>query len=138
MEKLSRSELRYKIMTILYQIFLYNKNKINYNVDDVIKKQMEIENNFVKETTYKVLEHQEEIDKIANKYLGTWPIERLGFTDQAILRMAIYELLYTDTPDLVCINEAIELSKKYSDDSVSKIINGVLDKIYHSKEENEQ
>ncbi len=138
MEKLSRSELRYKIMTILYQIFLYNKNKINYSVDDVIKKQMEIENNFVKETTYKVLEHQEEIDKIANKYLGTWPIERLGFTDQAILRMAIYELLYTDTPDLVCINEAIELSKKYSDDSVSKIINGVLDKIYHSKEENEQ
>lgn len=137
MEKLSRSELRYKIMTILYQIFLYNKNKINYSVDDVIKKQMEIENNFVKETTYKVLEHQEEIDKIANKYLGTWPIERLGFTDQAILRMAIYELLYTDTPDLVCINEAIELSKKYSDDSVSKIINGVLDKIYHSKEENE-
>ena len=78
------------------------------------------------------------IDKIANNYLGTWPIERLGFTDQAILRMAIYELLYTDTPDLVCINEAIELSKKYSDDSVSKIINGVLDKIYHSKEENEQ
>ena len=138
MEKLSRSELRYKIMTILYQIFLYNKNKINYSVDDVIKKQMEIENNFVKETTYKVLEHQEEIDKIANKYLGTWPIERLGFTDQAILRMAIYELLYTDTPDLVCINEAIELSKKYSDDSVSKIINGVLDKIYHIKEENEQ
>lgn len=138
MEKLSRSELRYKIMTILYQIFLYNKNKINYSIDDVIKKQMEIENNFVKETTYKVLEHQEEIDKIANKYLGTWPIERLGFTDQAILRMAIYELLYTDTPDLVCINEAIELSKKYSDDSVSKIINGVLDKIYHSKEENEQ
>lgn len=138
MEKLSRSELRYKIMTILYQIFLYNKNKINYSVDDVIKKQMEIENNFVKETTYKVLEHQEEIDKIANKYLGTWPIERLGFTDQAILRMAIYELLYTDTPDLVCINEAIELSKKYSDDSVSKIINGVLDKIYHNKEENEQ
>ncbi len=138
MEKLSRSELRYKIMTILYQIFLYNKNKINYSVDDVIKKQMEIENNFVKETTYKVLEHQKEIDKIANKYLGTWPIERLGFTDQAILRMAIYELLYTDTPDLVCINEAIELSKKYSDDSVSKIINGVLDKIYHSKEENEQ
>ena len=138
MEKLSRSELRYKIMTILYQIFLYNKNKINYSVDYVIKKQMEIENNFVKETTYKVLEHQEEIDKIANKYLGTWPIERLGFTDQAILRMAIYELLYTDTPDLVCINEAIELSKKYSDDSVSKIINGVLDKIYHSKEENEQ
>ena len=133
MEKLSRSELRYKIMTILYQIFLYNKNKINYSVDDVIKKQMEIENNFVKETTYKVLEHQKEIDKIANKYLGTWPIERLGFTDQAILRMAIYELLYTDTPDLVCINEAIELSKKYSDDSVSKIINGVLDKIYHEE-----
>ena len=79
MEKLSRSELRYKIMTILYQIFLYNKNKINYSVDDVIKKQMEIENNFVKETTYKVLEHQEEIDKIKCIFLEKYNGETESF-----------------------------------------------------------
>ena len=45
--------------------------------------------------------------------------------------------MYTDTPSLVCINEAIELSKKYSDEKVTKMINGVLDKIYHEREDNE-
>ena len=47
--------------------------------------------------------------------------------------MGIYELLYTNTPDIVCINEAIELAKSYSDDKVKNMINGVLDKIYHNK-----
>ena len=48
--------------------------------------------------------------------------------------MGIFELLYTDTPSVVAINEAIELAKIYSDDSVRKMINGVLDKVYHEKE----
>ena len=70
-----------------------------------------------------------------SKYLETWTIDRLGLTDQAIIRISVYELLYTNTPNLVCINEAIELSKKYSDEKVSKMINGVLDKIYHEVED---
>ena len=45
------------------------------------------------------------------------------------LRMGLFEILYTDTPDVVVINEAIELAKKYSDDNVKKMINAVLDKI---------
>lgn len=137
MEKLSRSQLRYKIMTILYQIFLYKKNNIDYDMNAVIHEQLEIENNFVNEIVQGVLDKQGKLDDIANEYLGTWPIARLGFTDQAILRMGIYELLYTDAPDLVCINEAVELAKKYSDEKVSKIINSVLDKVYHNKEKYE-
>ena len=60
-------------------------------------------------------------------------MSRLGLTDQAILCLGLYELLYTDTPDVVAINEAIELAKSYSDDKVKNMINGVLDKIYHEK-----
>ena len=62
-------------------------------------------------------------------YMNDWSIDRIDKTGAAILRMAIYELMYTDTPEVVVINEAIELSKKYSDDNVRKIINAVLDKI---------
>ena len=51
--------------------------------------------------------------------------------DQAIFEIAIYELIYTDTPKKVVIDEAINLSKKYSEESVVKMLNGVLDKIYH-------
>lgn len=131
----NRSELRKKIMTILYQISIYEKGKIEYNVDDVIKEVSEIDNEFIKDTVYGVITYKNDIDELANKYLNNWTIDRLGSTDQAILRIGIYELIYTDTPDIVAINEAIELSKLYSDDDVRKMINAVLDKIH--KEENE-
>lgn len=133
MEQLNRSELRKKIMTILYQINVYEKNKMSYDVDDVIKEVMEIDNEFVKEVVYGVITYKNSIDELANKYLNGWTIDRLGNTDQAILRMGIYELLYTKTPEIVSINEAIELAKCYSDDDVRKMINGVLDKVFHSK-----
>ena len=129
----TRSELRKKIMTILYQIAVFDKNKIKYNVDDLIKENVEIDNEFVKEIVYGTVTYKNEIDELANKYMKDWTIDRLGFTDIAILRMAIYELIYSDTPDIVVINEAIELAKSYSDDKVVKLINGVLDKIYHEE-----
>ncbi|MBR1717949.1 MAG: transcription antitermination factor NusB [Bacilli bacterium] len=133
MEQLNRSELRKKIMTILYQVNIYKNNKISYNLENVINEVVEIDNEFVKEIVYGVTTYQREIDEIANKYLDGWTIDRLGNTDRAILEIGIYELLYTSTPDIVCINEAIELAKLYSDDEVRRMINGVLDKVYHSK-----
>ena len=133
MEQINRSELRKKIMTILYQMNVYEANKMEYNVDTLIRESLEIDNEFVKEIVYGVVTYKNEIDEIANKYLSGWKISRLGNTDQAILRMGIYELLYTKTPEVVAINEAIELAKVYSDDEVRKMINGVLDKVYHNK-----
>lgn len=134
----NRSELRKKIMTILYQVNVYEKNKINYNLEDVIKEVMEIDNEFVKDMVYGVITYKNDIDELANKNLNNWTIDRLGNTDQAIIRMGIYELLYTDTPEIVSINEAVELAKAYSDDDVRKMINGVLDKIYHDKQNGQQ
>lgn len=145
--KSNRTITREKAMTILYQIFLYKKNNINYNIDEVIndllddipleeRKRIDIE--FLKTIITGVIDNIIDIDENINKYLENWNLDRLGLTDQAIIRIAVFELLYTDTPDLVCINEAIELSKKYSDIKVAKMINGVLDKIYHERLDNEQ
>lgn len=134
---MNRSELRKKIMTILYQISICELGKIKYNVDDIIKEVSEIENEFIKDTVYGIITYKNEIDELANKNLKDWTINRLGNTDQAILRMGIYELIYTDTPAVVAINEAIELSKQYSDDDVRKMINAVLDKIYHESNKDE-
>lgn len=133
MEQLNRSELRVKIMTILYQISIYEKNKIDYKLDDIFKEVLEIDNEFVKETVYGVIAYKDEIDKIANENMNDWTIDRLGYTDQAILRMGIFELLYTQTPDIVAINEAVELAKQYSDEKVKNMINGVMDNILHNK-----
>ena len=129
----NRSELREVIMKVIYQVNLYNSD-INYDIDDLIKEQLEVENSFVNDTVKGIIKNQKNINELANKYLKDWTIDRLNKVDQAILSLGIYELMYTETPSVVCINEAIELSKKYSDESVTKMINGVLDKIYHEEE----
>ena len=133
MKEINRSELRKKIMTILYQISLYQNNKIEYDVDAVIKENVEIENEFVKEMVYGVVTHKDELDSLADDHLDNWTIKRLDSMGQEILRMGIYEMKYTDTPDLVVINEAVELAKKYSDDNVRKMINAVLDKLINEE-----
>lgn len=129
----NRSELRRLAMTILYQINVYEKNNVPYDIDEIIKEVSGIENEFIKEVVYGVITYKKELDEKANTYLDGWTIDRLGNTDQAILRIGIFELLYTDVPEVVAINEAIELAKSYSDDSVRKMINSVLDKVYHNK-----
>lgn len=131
--ELRRSVLREKIMIILYQLDIAKDQKINVSIDDTIKANVEIDNEFVKQIVYGCVTYKDQIDKLANKYMNDWTIDRIDKTGAAILRMAIYELMYTDTPHVVVINEAIELSKKYSDDNVRKIINAVLDKIIKEK-----
>lgn len=124
----SRSELREKIMVILYQIDIYNERKIPYVVDEVIKENVEIDNEFVKNMVYGVITYECELDSIANGLMNDWTIDRLDKSGASIMRMALYELKYMDTPEVVVINEAVELAKKYCDDSVKNMINAVLDK----------
>lgn len=130
----NRSELREVIMKVIYQVNLLEEAKLDYNLSDLIKEQLEVKNDFVNETVDGIVEHKKELYELANKYLNNWTIDRLNKVDQAILALGIYELMYTETPSVVAINEAIELSKLYSDESVTKMINGVLDKIYHEEE----
>jgi N utilization substance protein B len=125
----TRSELREKIMIILYQIDINRKQNIDYSVEEIIRENLDIDNEFVRNIVYGVITYESDIIKEANKYMKEWSIERIDKTGAAILKMAIYELKYTDTPPIVVINEAIELAKKYSDDDVRKMINAVLDKM---------
>lgn len=126
---LTRSELREKCMIILYQYEIMSKTSIELDIEEIITNNLDIENDFVKEIVYGVITHQNELDNLANKHMKDWTLERIDKTGAQILRIGIYELKYTDTPDIVVVNEAIELAKKYSDDNVRKIINAVLDKI---------
>ena len=130
----NRSELREVIMKVLYQVNILNEANLDYNLDELIKEQIEVQNDFVNTCVDGIIEHKDEIYKLANKHLNKWTMDRLNKVDQAILALGIYELQYTETPSIVAINEAIELSKKYSDEAVTKMINGVLDKVYHEEE----
>ena len=133
----TRSELREIACNVLYQIYILESAKLEYDINSLIKEQMEIQNDFVYELVSGVVKNQKEISSLANNYLVDWEIDRLSKVDKAILSVGIYELKYTETPSIVAINEAIELANKYSDTKVSKMINACLDKIYHEEiEEN--
>lgn len=130
----NRTKLREVIIKVLYQIYILEQTSVKYDIDELIKEQEEIENDFIKDSVYGVLNKQDNIIQIANKYLEDWTIDRLSKVDKAILSLGIYELLYTDTPCIVSINETIELSKVYSDLSVTNMINACMDKIYKNED----
>ena len=107
-------------MRVLYQVFILEESSIEFDISKLIKEQLEVENEFVTTSIDGILKNREEIFKLANQYLTNWPMNRLNKVDQAILSIGIYE--------------AIELSKKYSDEKVTKMINAVLDEVYHADE----
>lgn len=72
------------------------------------------------------------LDKWIVEHSDNWRFERLSAIDRAILRLAIHELVSTDTPPKVVLNEAIELSKKFSSEESSAFVNGILDAVHKS------
>ena len=130
----NRNEIREICIKVLYQVYILEKAKVEYQIDDLIKEQLEIENEFLNDLVTGVILNQEKINELANRHLIDWEIDRLSKVDKAILSIGIYELVYTKTPSIVAINEAIELSHKYSDEKVTKMINACLDKIYHERD----
>lgn len=126
----TRSELREKAMVILYQMDILKSNNVDFNIEELISENLEIDSEFVRNLVYGVITHMDQLNELANQNMKDWSIERIDKTGAAILRIGLYEILYEeDTPNIVAINEAVELAKKYSDDNVRKIINAVLDKV---------
>ena len=80
---------------------------------------------------------KDEIDKLITKYAQNWTLLRMAVVDRNIMRMAIYELLHCpDIPPKVCINEAVELAKKFGDAESGKFVNGILDRIHKEAQKN--
>lgn len=65
-----------------------------------------------------------------------WRIERMAIVDRNVLRLAVYEFLFTDTPHTVVINEALEIARRFSTFEATQFINGILDAIKHDLEKN--
>jgi N utilization substance protein B len=72
------------------------------------------------------------LDELISKNADNWRFERLSSIDRAILRLGIYELLFTETPGKVVLNEAVDLAKKFSSEEASGFVNGILDAVHNS------
>jgi len=83
---------------------------------------------FAEELILGIHQHREEVDDIIREYTENWDFRRIAKIDLAILRLAIFEMLYrNDIPPIVSINEAIDLSKIFSIEDAKRFINGILD-----------
>ncbi len=91
---------------------------------------------FSEELIKNTLINIEEIDKIIVEQCDNWDFDRLAVIDRNILRMATYEIIFKRVHPAIIINEAIEISKKFSTEKSGKFINGILDSIYKKAKEN--
>lgn len=125
---MGRKIARESTMKLLYQMDInddFSKKEISIFLENNELKSDEIE--YINEVVKGINENIEEIDSYIEKYSEGWKIKRLAKIDLAILRIAIYEIMHKeDMPPQVSINEAVDVSKKYSTDESSKYINGLL------------
>jgi N utilization substance protein B len=113
----------------------FDKNKLDKIVENNIKEyNTEAENNdFIIELVNGVFENMQKIDSLIKKLAPEWPIEQIMIIDRNVLRIGIYELIFSkrkDVPAKVAINEAIELAKTFGGKSSGKFVNGVLGSLY--------
>jgi len=80
-------------------------------------------------------EHVEEIDPLLEASTENWRLSRLAVVDRLIMRMAVYELVYSDTPPAVVIDEALELARTYGGEQTVPFVNGVLDNVFRTLEQ---
>lgn len=90
---------------------------------------------FLNELVYGVLDHRSYLDKVIGSFAHGWSVERLPRVDRAILRLSAWELLGTDIPEAVAIDEGVELAKEYGGSESPAFINGVLDSIRERRRE---
>lgn len=120
----SRHELREAVFKILFQV---ENTELDYKELLELEQEEIANSSYVNNTLTEIIDKLEEIDNIISNNLKDWKLERLSKMDRQILRISAYEILHSDIPYKVSINEAVELSKKYSEkDESYKFINGVL------------
>ena len=119
-----RHELREAVFKILFQV---ENTELDYKELLELEQEEIANSSYVNNTLTEIIDKLEEIDNIISNNLKDWKLDRLSKMDRQILRISAYEILYSDIPYKVSINEAVELSKKYSEkDESYKFINGVL------------
>lgn len=91
---------------------------------------------FSNQLTAGTLREIEKTDETIRTRAEHWRIERMAIVDRNVLRLAVYEFLFTDTPHTVIINEALEIARRFSTFEATQFINGILDAIKHDLEKN--
>ena len=131
---MKRQKSREKAMELLFSMEL-SKNTYEETIETFIEDyEMDLKTidvDYIKNVVKVVTDNLEDIDSRIVNALVNWKLDRVSKVNLTILRLAVGEMLFVDdVPGSVAINEAVELTKKYSDEKSTSFVNGVLDKVY--------
>jgi transcription antitermination protein NusB len=132
---LRRSQSREVAFQVLYQDDL-NPRGNPAEADRFIERRLRADDMiaFSRELVAGVRKNRPEIDARLEEIAANWTLKRMAATDRNVLRLGAYELLHTDTPPRVAIDEAVELAKRFGSAQSPQFVNGILDKIMHHNE----
>ena len=127
---MNRSSMREQAFRLIYSLEIQKQEPIENQIELFIENnniESEEAKEYISDAVLGIDENKEEIEELIKKNLKSdWKIERISKVDLAILKLAIYEIKYKELPYKVAINEAVELAKKYGEDTSKNFINGVL------------
>jgi len=130
----TRQQARMAVVSLLYAYDLGNGNTSEHSSEILEEKKIRNKQKDFALTLYEgVMEHLESVDKAITTHLKDWDFERLGAIERATLRLAAYEILFSELDSAVVINEAVEITKAFGTEQSPKFINGVLDAIAKDK-----
>ena len=127
---MNRTTIRECAFKLIYSLEIQKQKDLREQIDIYIESE-NIEDKsakeYIEDAVLGIEKHKEEILGLIEKNLKSdWKIERISKIDLSILKLAIYEIQYKDIPFKVVINEAVELAKKYGEDSSKNFVNGIL------------
>jgi transcription antitermination protein NusB len=127
-----RSRAREVAFQVLYQDDL-NPRGEPAEGDRFIQRRLRAEEmrQFARELVAGVRRNRAELDALVERVAANWSLQRMAATDRNVLRLGVYELLHTDTPPKVVVDEAVELAKRFGSAQSSQFVNGILDRIMH-------
>nr|MBQ8253328.1 transcription antitermination factor NusB [Lachnospiraceae bacterium] len=137
---MSRSKLREKVFQLVFRVAFNDEEELSQQAEFFFEDEQqegltEKEQKQIQDKFDRIVEKLEEIDQLINEKSVGWNVSRLGKIELAIMRLAVYEIVFDEAiPDSVAINEAVELAKKFAAEESPAFINGVLAK-FAPKEE---
>ena len=127
---MNRTAIRESAFKLIYSLEIQKQNDLKEQIDVYFESE-NIENKeakeYIEDAVLGIENYKEEILGLIEKNLKSdWRIDRISKIDLSILKLAIYEIQYKEIPFKVVINEAVELAKKYGEDSSKNFVNGIL------------
>jgi N utilization substance protein B len=132
-----RSKARQVAFQVIYQDDLNPRNN-PAEADELIVRRLRKDDliAFARELVSGVRRNRPEMDVLIEKVAEHWSLKRMAATDRNILRLGAFEVLHTETPHRVSIDEAVELAKRFGSEQSPQFVNGILDKLMHLEENN--